>query len=170
MRRARQVPTVSLFPFLSVLLCLMGVLAFMSVSFLLLNESNIPEETPQKVDFQWVGAPSYVSPIFIRCFQNGIVYYDIFANRDVQLSFDRLGQELQDGNGRFIRYIFRLVEENQRIKLAFGTTEYYPLLLVYPDGVLSSELLMMLLPQISGINVGIEPMLPHWEIPYQSQG
>lgn len=170
MRRARQVPVVSLFPFLSVLLCIMGILAFMSVSFLLMNESNIPEEEIEQIEFQWVGAPSYVRPLFIRCLKHEIVYYDMFQNRDQRMSFRELSQELETGNGRFLRYLTRVVAENQRIKLSFGTTEYYPLLLVYPDGVVTAELLMIILPQIEGINVGLEPMLPHWETPYQSQG
>jgi hypothetical protein len=29
--------------------------------------------------------------------------------------------------------------------------------------------LMALIEQVEGLNVGLEPMLPHWEVPYQSQ-
>jgi hypothetical protein len=56
---------------------------------------------------------------------------------------------------------------NIRIKKQFGKTEYYPLLLVYPEGVLTSELLMVVIEKIGGLNFGLEPMLPNWEVPYQ---
>lgn len=168
MRHSRRLPNVSLFPFLSVLLCIMGVLAFMSVSFLLLNETNLPQAQIEQIEFQWVGAPAFVKPIFIRCLADGIVYYDMFRNQEHQMSFRALVLEIQRQDGGLIRYLKHIVEENQRIKRKFGSTEYYPLLLVYPDGVVSAEWLMLLLSQVSGLNVGLEPMLPQWKVPYQS--
>lgn len=169
MRRRSQVPVVSLFPFLSVLLCIMGVLAFMAVSFLLMNQPQLPELETKSIEFQWVGAPAFVKPIFIRCFQNEIIYYDFFQGKDHRLSFNGLIAEIQLRNGRLTRYLKRVVVENQRIKRAFGTTEHFPLLLIYPDGVISAELLMLLIEQVEGLNVGLEPMLPHWKVPYQSE-
>jgi hypothetical protein len=41
------------------------------------------------------------------------------------------------------------------------------LLLVYPEGVLASEMLLEIINQIEELNVGLEPMLSHWDIPYQ---
>ena len=40
-------------------------------------------------------------------------------------------------------------------------------MLVYPKGVLASEILMEIIGQIEDLNVGLEPMLSHWEVPYQ---
>ena len=54
-----------------------------------------------------------------------------------------------------------------RLKKQFEKTEYFPLLLVYPEGVLSSEILIALIEKIKGLNFGIEPMLPNMAIPYQ---
>ena len=169
MRRARRQAMVSLFPFLSVLLCIMGVLAFLAVSFLLLNHPNLPASEPKVIEFQWVGAPAYVKPIFIRCLRDELVYYDFFQGKDRHLSFNHLILEIQAKNGRLTRYLRRVVAENQRIKRAFGATEHFPLLLIYPDGVITAEMLMILIEQIDGLNAGLEPMLPHWQVPYQSQ-
>ena len=66
-----------------------------------------------------------------------------------------------------IRYLFSILYLNKRIKKQFGKTEYYPLLLVYPEGVLASEMLLEIINQIEELNVGLEPMLSHWDIPYQ---
>ena len=41
-----------------------------------------------------------------------------------------------------IRYLFSVLHLNKRIKKQFGKTKYYPLLLVYPEGVLASEMLL----------------------------
>lgn len=169
MRRRSSLPLVSLFPFLSVLLCIMGVLAFMSVSFLLMHQPNLPEMEKKTVEFQWVGAPSFVNPVFIRCSENEIVYYDLFQRQEQQLSFNGLLLEIQNRDGRLTRYLKRLVLENQRIKRSFGATEHFPLLLIYPDGVIAAEVLMLVIEQVEGLNVGLEPMLPHWEVPYQSE-
>ncbi len=170
MRRRRALPLTSLFPFMSVLLCIMGVLAFIAVSLLLLNQSNLPEIETQFVEFQWVGAPAYVKPVFIRCFQEEIVYFDLFQGKDLRLSFEALVAEIQLRNGPLTRYLRRVVKENQDIKRAFGSTEHYPLLLIYPDGVISAEILMLLIEQIEGLNAGLEPMMPQWRMPYQSEG
>ncbi|MBF0289066.1 MAG: hypothetical protein HQM14_14705 [SAR324 cluster bacterium] len=169
MRRARQTVTISLFPFLSVLLCIMGILAFMSVTFLLVSETNLPQAHPETIEFQWVGAPSHVKPVFIRCLQDELVYYDLFRNKEHHLPFRSLVAEIQFQNGSLTQYFRRMAAENLEIKQSFGTTEYYPLLLIYPDGVITAELLMILIERVEGINVGLEPILPHWKIPYQSE-
>ena len=170
MRRRSALPLTSLFPFLSVLLCIMGVLAFIAVSLLLLNQSNLPEIETQVVEFQWVGAPANVKPVFIRCFQEEIIFYDLFHGNDHYVSFQALLAEIRLKNGPLSRYLRRVVAENQRIKRSFGSTEHYPLLLIYPDGVISAEIVMLLIEQIDGLNAGLEPMMPHWQVPYQSEG
>ena len=147
----------------------MGVLAFMAVSFLLLHQPQLPEIEKKTIEFQWVGAPSFVRPVFIRCFQNEIIYYDLFLDQEFKITFPGLIGEIQTKNGRLSRYLRRVVLENQRIKRAFGTTEHFPLLLIYPEGVVTAELLMLLIEQVEGLNVGLEPMMPHWEVPYQSE-
>ena len=94
----------------------MGVLAFIAVSLLLLKQSNLPEIDRQVVEFQWVGAPDYVKPVYIRCFQDEIVFYDLFQGKDFRLSFQALLAEIQLNNGPLSRYLRRVVSENQRIK------------------------------------------------------
>ena len=168
MRYASNYPKVTLFPFLSVLLCTMGILAFLSISFLLVvpESADSPRE-PKRLQFEWVGAPGYVKPIFIRCYADRLEYYNLFENREYSLSLDELLNQLQGKNPELLSYLVQLFQLNTDVKKKSGKTEYYPLLLVYPDGVLTSELLMVAIEKIGGLNFGLEPMLPKWEIPYQ---
>ena len=168
MRIKSQTSNVTLFPFLSVLLCTMGILAFLSISFLLVvpNENIIPLK-PKKIKFEWIGAPSFVKPIFFRCYGNRIEYYDFFEDKNHTLFLDGLLQQIEGVNPKILKYLLQLLEHNINIKKQFGKTEYYPLLLVYPDGIFTSEIIMALINKINGLNFGMEPMLPNLEIPYQ---
>lgn len=168
MKHVSHVPRVTLFPFLSVLLSTMGVLAFLSISFLLVvpDDAEMPV-MPKRLQFEWVGAPGYVKPIFIRCFKDRVEYYNMFENREYTLSLDQLLDQLQGEEPEFPAYLVQLAKLNKSIKKQFGNTEYYPLILVYPDGVLTTELLLVVIGQIEGLNFGLEPMLLHWDVPYQ---
>ena len=168
MRYTTHSPRVTLFPFLSVLLSTMGILAFLSISFLLVvpHDADSPA-IPKRIQFEWVGAPGYVKPIFIRCYGNRVEYYNMFQNQDFSLSLDELMDQLQGESPELLSYLVQLFQLNVKIKKQFGKTEYYPLLLVYPDGVLTSELLMVVINKIGGLKYGLEPMLPNWEVPYQ---
>lgn len=169
MRHASHSPRVTLFPFLSVLLSTMGVLAFLSISFLLVVPQDADSlSTPKRIKFEWVGAPGYVKPIFIRCYADRIEYYNLFENQDYTIKLEELLDQLQGDNPELLSYLAQLFQLNTNIKKQFGNTEYYPLLLVYPDGVLTSELLLVVIEKIGGLNFGLEPMLPIWEVPYQS--
>ena len=69
---------VSLFPFLSVLLSTMGVLAFLAITFLLfanMQTASKPEpETPLEV--RWVGAPPYVRPLLAEVRAGTVLLHD----------------------------------------------------------------------------------------------
>lgn len=168
MKHVSHVPRVTLFPFLSVLLSTMGVLAFLSISFLLVvpEDADVPVK-PKRLQFEWVGAPGYVKPIFIRCFKNRVEYFNMFQNREHTLSLVQLLDQLQGEEPELPAYLVQLSKLNKGIKKQFGNTEYYPLILVYPDGILTTELLLVVIEQIEGLNFGLEPMLPHWDVPYQ---
>ena len=160
-------PGVTLFPFLSVLLSTMGVLAFLSISFLIITPELTEFQDRKQIEFQWVGAPGYVEPIFIRCFEDRIEYFDLFKNIIRSVELDSLIQQVKGGESELIHYLLSVLHLNKRIKKQFGKTEYYPLLLVYPKGVLASEMLLEIINQIEELNVGLEPMLSHWDFPYQ---
>lgn len=68
---------VSLFPFLSVLLCTMGVLSFLAVTFLLLSrQEQSAKLKSEPVEVRWVGAPAHVRPMLVECASDGIrVHY-----------------------------------------------------------------------------------------------
>ena len=168
MRFQSQKTTVTLFPFLSVLLCTMGILAFLSISFLLVaHDQNVPMSPSKKVTFEWIGAPASVKPIFFRCYKNRIVYYNFFKNRDYTLFHDELLKQIEGGNPIILKYLIQLRELNSSIKKDFKKTEYYPLLLVYPEGIFTSELVMALIEKIKGLSFGLEPMLTQMDTPYQ---
>tara|TARA_B100000945_G_scaffold274758_2_gene238331 strand:+ start:1499 stop:2029 length:531 start_codon:yes stop_codon:yes gene_type:complete len=168
MKHVTNVPRVTLFPFLSVLLSTMGVLAFLSISFLLVIPENA--EDPARIrnfQFEWVGAPGYVSPIYIKCFKDRVEYFNLFEYREKTISLDQLLEQFEGKNPDLLSYFVQLSRLNKSIKKKFGNTEYFPLILVYPDGVLTTELLLVVIDQIEGLNYGLEPMLPHWNVPYQ---
>ena len=168
MRHASYSPGITLFPFLSVLLSTMGILAFLSISFLLVVPQGADSPSTQKrIQFEWVGAPGYVKPIFIRCYADRVEYFNLFENQDYTLTLDELLEQLQGKDPALLSYLVQILQLNADIKKQFGKTEYYPLLLVYPEGVLTSELLMVVIENIGGLNFGLEPMLPNWEVPYQ---
>ena len=168
MKHVTNVPRVTLFPFLSVLLSTMGVLAFLSISFLLVIPENVDDQAKlENFQVEWVGAPGYVSPIYIRCFKDRVEYFNLFDNRDHTIPLDQFLDQLEGQKPDLLSYLVQLASLNKSIKKQFGNTEYYPLILVYPDGVLTTELLLVVIDQIEGINYGLEPMMPHWNVPYQ---
>ena len=168
MKHATHAPRVTLFPFLSVLISTMGVLAFLSISFLLVIPENIGDSVkPSNFQFEWVGAPGYVSPIYFQCYKDRVEYFNLFENRDHTISIEKLLDQLEGEKPDLLSYLVQLSSLNKSIKKQFGDTEYYPLILVYPDGVLTTELLLVLIDQIKGLNYGLEPMLPNWKAPYQ---
>ena len=149
----------------------MGVLAFLSISFLLVVPKNsLFISKLKQIQFEWVGAPSYVKPIFFRCYADRIEYYNLFENRDITIHLNELLMQLEGENPELFLYLVQLLKLNSNIKKQFEKTEYYPLLLIYQDGVLSSELIKILIEKIEGLNFGMEPMLPNFEIPYQGLG
>ncbi len=168
MRRRAPKPSVPLFPFLSVLLSTMGVLAFLSISFLIISRLT-PDKMIQRlqVEFEWTGAPEYVEPIYIKCLGDYIEYYNLFSNRDEKIALEDLLREIKGESPVFISYLLRIDRLNKEIKRSFGQTEHFPLLLVYPDGVLASEVITSIIEQIDGLSVGLEPMMPNWEVPYR---
>jgi hypothetical protein len=146
----------------------MGVLAFLSISFLIISRLT-PDKILQKrqVEFEWIGAPEFVESIYIKCLGNYIEYYNLFSNREERITLKDLLREVKGENPVFISYLLRVDRLNKEIKRNFGQTEHFPLLLVYPDGVLAAEVITSIIEQIDGMNVGLEPMMPHWEVPYR---
>ena len=168
MREEYQTTNVTLFPFLSVLICTMGILAFISITFLLIfPKNNVFTNQSKQIKFEWLGAPADVKPIFFRCYENRIEYYNFFEKIEKTLYLDELLTEIEGKDPKILKYLLKIVELNIKIRKQFEKTEYYPLLLVYPDGILSSEVIIALIERIEGLNFGIEPMLPNMAIPYQ---
>ncbi len=168
MRFKFQTTNVTLFPFLSVLLCTMGILAFLSISFLLVVPyHNDYISKSKQIKFEWIGAPAYVKPIYFYCYKNRIEYYNLFENRSYTLFLDGLLKQIEGEDPKILKYLIQILELNINTKIKFGKTEYYPLLLVYPEGIFTSEILIAVIEKIKGLNFGMEPMLREMGTPYQ---
>lgn len=68
------------------------------------------------MQFEWVGAPGYVKPIFIRCYADRLEYYNLFENREYSLSLDELLNQLQGENPELLSYLVQLFQLNTDIK------------------------------------------------------
>lgn len=67
---------VSIFPFLSVLLSTMGVLAFLAVTFLLLSGTDPSlQKSAEELEVRWVGAPEHVRPLLVECREREIIFH-----------------------------------------------------------------------------------------------
>ncbi len=192
---------VSLFPFLSVLLCTMGILSFLAVTFLLFsNQQPQPPAEQQDVDVRWSGAPPHVRPVLVEVRAGGIVYRGRpdeaqrrFSRRTLQREAealrevaDRAWRRLGFGASRYERwlYVMQAVQDDRRFRDSFTRlmhrmemdnlfgrarerrVEYYPILLVYSDGVATYDLASYLVETATRLNIGLEPMLEGWQVPY----
>ena len=104
MRVKFQTTNVTLFPFLSVLLCTMGTLAFLSISFLLVvpHDSFFMYKSKQ-IKFEWIGAPANVKPIYFRCYKNRIEYYNLFENKNSTLFLNEFLQQIEGKNPKILK-------------------------------------------------------------------
>jgi len=112
--KSRNTPIVSIFPFLSVLLCTMGVLAFMSISFVLIPTEESSPEKKKTVEFQWVGAPAYVQPVFFHCRENTITFENVFLKTTQEVTIERLLTELQQKKGAVLQLSLIHISEPTR--------------------------------------------------------
>ncbi len=83
---------VTLFPFLSVLISTMGVLAFLAVTFLLFTrQEQIPPQAEKPVEVKWIGAPGHVLPLLVECLSDGVRVH--FGDGEAPLFFSRQALE-----------------------------------------------------------------------------
>lgn len=89
-------PVISLFPFLSVLICTMGVLSFLAVTFLLMSSSSkaLPKPAEKPVQVRWVGAPDYVRPLLVECRGDGALLRGDLGTPDRFFSKAALAREV----------------------------------------------------------------------------
>lgn len=89
----RPIISVSLFPFLSVLLSTMGVLSFLAVTFLLFTEREQAVTVEQPVEVRWIGAPAHVRPLLVECRATRVVLHG--AEGRITFSRERIDQETE---------------------------------------------------------------------------
>ena len=164
MKRKKNNIPISLFPFVSVLLCIIGVLALITVAMPIAQEKEISQPM-QQIQFQWVGAPEYVKPFFIRCFKGELIFDNVLLGTTQKITFEELIKEVKTPSV-FFSYLKQIQLQNQAFRQKASDIEYYPMLLVYPESAMTVETLAWFLEQAGIQNIGLEPMLKEWEVPY----
>lgn len=152
MRRQRREATVSLFPFLSILVCLMGVLAFITVAVALLSASN-PVVELRPVDSAAAGRPGGETakrPVFVECHGNRLVIHSGERQVPHEVALEAIAAE----SSRFMELIERLNARREREYVIFA---------VYPDGLECFEQGRRLAEE-RDIDLGFEPMLAGWRL------
>ena len=193
---------VTLFPFLSVLLGTMGILAFLAVTFLMFAQRNIsPAAAERPLDVRWVGAPEHVRPLLVECrgeearfhlplAKGGLTFTREALRKEVEIVRELQAAGLQQLGPAADRYqiwfiMKSLIQREPRLKgsltRALHTVEmgnmrgapggrrqgYFPILLVYPDGIETYDLVSFLVETTTRFPLGLEPMLEGWSLPYR---
>lgn len=196
---------VTLFPFLSVLISTMGVLAFLAVTFLLFaRQEATPQPPPKPVEVNWVGAPEHVRPLLVECRADGLVYHPrgggsprFFSRQSLEEEAEIVKAMQREGVERLGAAYDRQqlwlilkqgIDRNPRLRNSFtgimhqvelrnlsregrrSMEQHFPILLVFPDGVEIYGLASYLVETTTRLSVGLEPMLPGWQLPYRKIG
>jgi hypothetical protein len=194
--------TITIFPFLSVLLCTMGILSFLAVTFLLMSRAEpVPAGAPAKpVEVRWSGAPEYVRALRVEClagearlhlpgsertptFEKKRLRGEAKRLRELELrTLEQLGPTVERGSlqrhlknvirddrawsGSLTRAFDQVEQDNWKGRRANEAAQYHPVLLIFPEGIETCELVSYLLETSTRLAVGLEPMLKGWELPY----
>jgi hypothetical protein len=146
-------PTVSLFPFLSILVCLMGVLAFITVAVALLSATN-PVVRLTRAETAAANRPARdvtKQPVFVECHEDRLVIHP--RGQEVSL------EQMAAASSPFIQLMDRLAARREREYVIFA---------VYPDGI-SCFQSGRKLAERQGIDLGFEPMLEGWQLRLDGQ-
>lgn len=195
-------PTVTLFPFLSVLVSTMGVLSFLAVTFLLfVRQEPTPPVEARPVKVSWIGAPEHVRPLLLECRADRLVFHRGGGGARQSFTLEvlegevKIVKEMEDrgisalGGSpdpyRLWVYMKNAIQEESRLDGSFTKAvhalelynlsgegrrrfvQFYPILLVYPEGVRTYELASYLVETATRLSVGLEPLLEGWELPYR---
>ncbi len=164
-RRVRS--TVSLFPFLTILLATMGILAFIGLSLLFsapektmieANSMTNPADSASDtvlVEFQLIGKPASLYPHYILCRNEGLTLID--DNLEIPFSEEW-------GYFVFLSYLYKLQETNIENHRNYQDHQEYIIFAVYAGGIETYQKARQILQQYSALNFGVEPMLPNWKI------
>lgn len=200
----RRGNAVTLFPFLSVLISTMGVLAFLAVTFLLFaRQENQPPPHPTPVEVSWVGAPEHVRPLLVECRADGLVYHPrgggaarFFSRQALEREVGIIKEMEREGlaklgGGLNRQQLWLLlkqrIDRDQRLEGSFtgaihrveltnlsregrrGMEQHFPILLVFSNGLETYDMASYLVETTTRLSVGLEPMLPGWQLPYRGR-
>ncbi len=141
-----RAPSVSLFPFLSILVCMMGVLAFITVAIGLLSATNPNVRlTEQK---RAAGNGTDMVPIWVECHGDRMVLHP--EDRQVAL------EDMQQPASPFMELVERLAQERDHEYVIFA---------VFPDGVPCFRDARRVMER-RNLDLGFEPMEAGWQIQF----
>ena len=146
MGRARsELASISLFPFLSILVCLMGILAFIMVAIVLISTAN-PE-----ISIRLQGQKAK-TPAFVECHGGHMILH---PNR-TRVPLDRAFE----AGSPFIG----LLDE-----VAAKASTSYVIVFVYPEGIGCFREARALIEE-RALDIGYEPVLKGWRLRLESRG
>jgi hypothetical protein len=152
MRRRAEAPPVSLFPFLSILVCLMGVLAFVMVSVAVLAATNPTVLLPERPEGGESNGNGGKTPVFVECHAEHLRIHPEGTEQPVAT--------LAAPGSDFLGLLDRLEASRDR---------EYVLFAVYPAGI-DTFLRARALVEARELELGYEPMLEGWRLDLGSQG
>jgi len=144
MRRRAQARPVSLFPFLSILVCLMGVLAFVMVSIAVLAATNPTVRlSARPSDGNGHGGKT---PVFVECHGDHLRIHPEGTEQPLAT--------LEAPGSTFLRLVDRLAAARDR---------EYAFFFVYPQGI-ETFLRAREVIEARELDLGYEPMLEGWQL------
>ncbi len=143
-----RAPAISLFPFLSILVCMMGVLAFMTVAIALLSATNpvVQLTREQRPDSDGSPGKPEKEPVFVECHGNRMVIHP--QGQNVPL------EDMLVAAAPFMKLIDRIEANREREYVIFA---------VFPDGLSCFQEARSVMEQ-RDLDLGFEPMLAGWRI------
>jgi len=160
---------VELFPFLTILLSTMGVLAFISLSLLfsapegtekLKSERNSKKSDENGSDsitvkFELIGKPDFIHPHYILCLKDKILIHD----SGIEIPFNE-----NYGYFLFYDYLNSLESLNQSFHEKYKDNDEYVIFGVYPTGIETYFRCRQILQMFTNLNFGTQPILPNWKL------
>lgn len=167
MKHQKISAALNLFPFLTILLATMGILAFISLCLLFSTpegEYHVAqtrgENTPGEgdtvmVEFKMIGKPDFIYPHYVICKKNELILQD---NKTVVPWNEEVGIIL------YLSYLYNLQDINNQHHQKFQDHQEYIIFVVYPGGILTYFQARHFLQKITTLNFGVEPMLANWKV------
>lgn len=144
-KRRKRGPALSLFPFLNILLCTIGVLAFVVISLGIISMFTRPEVWNVAMEVEVVGEDHSMRPLYVECHGDMAVVHP----QGSEVRLDRL----EAGDSPFMQLVDQVSQAGDE----------YIVFAVYPDGI-GCFREARAIARKRGIDIGSEPMDGGWRL------